>query len=58
MMDMHTKQDVINAIYDEWAREYGSLSDTEEAQKERFYFMVGFVLAAIENKEKEYDNQP
>ena len=47
-----TKEEVIQAIYDEWAREFGSLLDAEEKQKDKFYFMLGFVSAAIDNRER------
>ena len=47
-----TKEEVIQAIYDEWAREFGLLHEAEEEQKDKFYFMIGFVSAAIDNREQ------
>ena len=47
-----TKEEVIQSIYDEWAREFGPLSETDEKQKDNFYFMIGFVSAAIDNRER------
>ena len=44
-----TKEEVIQSIYDEWAREFEPLSETDEKQKDKFYFMLGFVSAAIDN---------
>ena len=47
-----TKEEVIQAIYDEWLRDYGTLHEAEEEQKDKFYFMLGFVSAAIDNRER------
>ena len=47
-----TKEEVIQAIYCEWARQFGGLSEVEEEQKDKFYFMLGFVSAAIDNRER------
>ena len=47
-----TKEEVIQAIYCEWARQFGGLSEVEEEQKDKFYFMLGFVSAAIDNMEQ------
>lgn len=50
-----TEEEVIQAIKDEYKKEYGALGDNEKYLDG--YFITGFVREALENKkEKDSDN--
>lgn len=44
------KSKVLDAISGEWNEQFGPLFECDENERDKYYFMIGFVASAIERQ--------